>query len=1074
ARSIAIDSNGDIFVTGSTSSSGFPTTIGAYEISLNETSYNDVFVSKLNSEINKLISSTFLGGSGSDEGYSLAVDKNDNVNVTGWTTSSDFPTSSESYDTFYNGDNTYDVFITKLSNDLTNLIASTYLGGNSSEYSYSLATDTSNNVYITGNTTSSDFPITSGAYDTSYNGGTYGDVFVSKFNETLTTLLSSTYIGSELSDNSSDDYSYSIAIDSNDNIYIAGHTSSLNYPVTNGAYDTSFDKDGNGGNAFITKINNTLTDVLASTFFGKEDAYAKSVAIDSDGNVIIAGYSGSRGIPTTTGAYDTSFGGYLDVFLAKFNSDLTDLIASTYLGGESYDEGWSVVTDSGGNIYATGKTESSDFSTTSDAYDNSYNGGYYGDGDIFISKFNNDLTNLLASTFLGGAGNYYDEYGFSISLDSKDNVYVAGITYSSDFPTTSNAYDTSYNGNSDAFISKFDNDLSAGVATPTPTPTPVQTDTTSPVGSISINNGAGYTNTRAVTLSLTATDDVGVIGYYVSNSFSTPAASASGWKSITSTTSYSADISYTLSSGDGAKTLYAWYKDAAGNVSDTASDSITLATATSPTPTPESTPTPTTTVTTEPTSTPSDEDLLEKYAPILYMHKEEDYHPKKVDEMLSSSYLYKITKKTDQYGESYYEGEKVKKINGVKIKEITSDILMQEEINDDLHYLKLKKKPSKYTSKEDQTVYARQTSDIENGNEKTILQYWFFYIYNDWGTTRKLGNYHEGDWEMIQIILGKNNNEILQPEKISYSFHHGGETFGWDEKDEDGEKKVKKKGNHPYVYVTLGGHGCWNSPGDHIWYQEIGKSKITDCWKCTDVTDSEGNVLYPKSMSNDEISEIEFVTSKYAYIIEDMTDWENEDIAWIYWRGYWGKQTGRKMNNKEDYGKSGPPSPPYIDYVNDVEDGEKSKDGRWYKPIEWANDPEPSNYELCNSDNSKVVVRSLSSKNDKYSDYCNWTSDFSCDNVCSNLRIIYSEEDLQFDAHSLDGEEVTLKISRYNRDTKEVHEVEFDWLEIQKNGRATLTFSPEKNPNFEIMVDNDLDNVTDRIVMPDYSTQYQR
>ncbi|TVL98778.1 MAG: hypothetical protein CV087_20540 [Candidatus Brocadia sp. WS118] len=200
-----------------------------------------------------------------------------------------------------------------------------------------------------------------------------------------------------------------------------------------------------------------------------------------------------------------------------------------------------------------------------------------------------------------------------------------------------------------------------------------------------------------------------------------------------------------------------------------------------------------------------------------------------------------------------------------------------------------------------------------------------------------------------------------------------------------------------------------------------------------------------------------------------MTYWTDKDKEWIYWEGYWGEQTKSKMNGKEDYGLSGPQSPPHIDYINEVKEGEKSEEGRWHKPLKWADAPLPSKYyEVCNSENSKVVTNYLESNSGKFSDYCNWTSDlFSCDDVCSNLRIIYSEEDLVFDVYSLDGKEVNLKISRHTR-KGEIYEVEFNSLAIPRNGKASLTFSPEQNPSLEIGIDHDMDGYFDSHRLPDY------
>ena len=456
-QSLTLDTSGNVYVTGWTESTNFPTTSGAYD-----TSYNgggDVFVSKLNSGLTSLLASTYLGGSSYDVGYSLALDTSGNVYVTGETASTDFPTTSGAYDTSYNG--AIDVFVSKLNSGLTGLLASTYLGGSGDDGGYSLADggssltlDPSGNVYVTGSA-SRNFPTTSGAYDTSYNGGSYyySDVFVSKLNSGLTSLLASTYLGGY-----GDDGGNALTLDPSGNVYVTGYTDSMYFPTTSGAYDTSF----NGGyydtfnyDAFVSKLNSGLTSLLASTYLGgaRRDV-GNSLALDTSGNVYVTGYTGSPDFPTTSGAYDTSSNGSWEGFVSKLNSGLTSLLASTFLGGSNGDYGNSLALDTSGNVYVTGYTFSPAFPTTSGAYDTSLNGSY----DVFVSKLDGGLTGLLASTFLGGSG---DEYGWSLALDTSGNVYVTGATYSSDFPTTNGAYDTSLGGWEDVFVSKLDGNLSA-------------------------------------------------------------------------------------------------------------------------------------------------------------------------------------------------------------------------------------------------------------------------------------------------------------------------------------------------------------------------------------------------------------------------------------------------------------------------------------------------------------------------------------------------------------------------------------------------------------------------------------
>jgi len=322
------------------------------------------------------------------------------------------------------------------------LLASTYLGGASFDIGYIIAIDSVGNVYVAGQTLSTDFPTTSGVYDTSNNDG---DVFVSKLNGDLTSLLASTYLGG-----SADDFAFSLGINANGSICVAGWTSSTNFPTTAGAYDTSYNS---GMDAFVSILNGDLTNLIASTYLGgSQDDNSEAISIDSSQNIYIVGRTSSTNFPTTVGAYDTSYNSGMDAFVSILNGDLTNLIASTYLGGNQDDLGGRIALKTDGNIYVTGATSSGDFPTTAGAYNILNNGGL----DAFVSKLNNNLTSLLASTYLGGSA---DDYGGPIGIDSDDNVYVSVQTYSSNFPTTAGAYDTSYNGSLDSAVSKLDGNL---------------------------------------------------------------------------------------------------------------------------------------------------------------------------------------------------------------------------------------------------------------------------------------------------------------------------------------------------------------------------------------------------------------------------------------------------------------------------------------------------------------------------------------------------------------------------------------------------------------------------------------
>ncbi|MCF6155316.1 MAG: hypothetical protein E3K36_08695 [Candidatus Brocadia sp.] len=447
-RSIAVDAEGNVFVAGETLSSEFPSTPGAYRTS--RKGNTDVFVSKFNSGLTNLLASTFLGGALNHERTcSVATDVGGNVYVAGSTYSTDFPKTRGSYDATGNG--RWDVFVSKFNNGLTNLLASTLLGGNADDCGYAIAIDAGGNVYVTGETLSSDFPATPGAYDTTYNGGYY-DAFVSKFDSGLTSLLASTFLGG-----GSGDYGRAIAVDGVGNVFVTGNTWPRDFPATPGAYNTSF----NGGNddAFVSKLNNGLMNLLASTFLGgNSNDHATAIAIDTGGNVYVTGETVSSNFPTTDSAYATAYKrGTKDVFVSKFNNQLTGLSASTLLGGDAHDYSKAIAIDAGENVYVAGSTSSTDFPTTPGAYDTTPNGG----SEVFLSKLNSGLANLLMSTFLGGSRS---DYGNAIAVSAAGNVYVTGETLSPDFPATPAAYDASYHRCEDVFVSRFNDDLSVDKA----------------------------------------------------------------------------------------------------------------------------------------------------------------------------------------------------------------------------------------------------------------------------------------------------------------------------------------------------------------------------------------------------------------------------------------------------------------------------------------------------------------------------------------------------------------------------------------------------------------------------------
>lgn len=389
-----------------------------------------------------LIYSFFLGGNSDNAGSRIVVDNSGNIYIAGSTYSPDFPTTINGYDTSTNG--RHDGFVTKFNSAGSLLIYSTYIGGSNNDSANGLAIDNDGNVYITGNTNSTDFPTTPGAFDNTYNGGT-PDIFVSKLNNTGSALIYSTYL-----DGGGENNSVGIAVDNSGNASIAGWTNSGSFPTTSGAFRTGY--CGGYWDGFVSKLNADGSALVYSTYLGGwgwDRCYGMTA--DNEGNTYVTGYTQSANFPVTAGAYNTMYNN-ADTFITKFNSAGTALVYSTFIGGNDYDEGNGIVVDNDRNAYVTGITQSSNFPTTPYAFDTTPNGGI----DVFVCKLNSAGSSLLYSTYLGGANS--DE-GLGIAIDPLDNAYVVGLTLADNFPTTIGAFDNTHNGlGYDGFVSKLSND----------------------------------------------------------------------------------------------------------------------------------------------------------------------------------------------------------------------------------------------------------------------------------------------------------------------------------------------------------------------------------------------------------------------------------------------------------------------------------------------------------------------------------------------------------------------------------------------------------------------------------------
>jgi hypothetical protein len=508
--------------------------------------------------------STYLGGTGFDVCVGIAV-HNGNAYVTGWTNSVDFPRQN-ALDPTYNG-GAYDVFVTQLSVSGSALVYSTYLGGSDWDQAQSIAVDAQGNAYLTGQTSSPNFPVLN-AFQPTLGGAGANDAFVTKLNPTGSALIYSTYLGGSATDNG-----YRIAVDTDGSAFVTGTTYSANFPTqnpyqpnrlgANDAFVTRFAPNGQaltystylggtevdygngievdnlgrayvvgytfssdfpllnafqffnagGSDAFITRFNADGQSLSYSTYLGGsgQDIQANDVAwvvaVDSQGSAYIAGETMSSSFPTRNPVQPSYGGGFQDAFVAKLNAAGNDLVYATYLGGSGTDDGEGIEVDSAGQAYVGGSSNSANFPTRNPI---SNHGGTY------MTKFNATGTDLLFSSRFGGTR--VTEYGHAMTIDAEGSIYLAGDTESTDFPMV-NPFQSFSRGSFEAFISKI-SDVVTSTVTPSPgTPTvpasptstntslPSSTSTTSPT-SISTLPPSGTSTTTRTTVSPSPTSAV--------------------------------------------------------------------------------------------------------------------------------------------------------------------------------------------------------------------------------------------------------------------------------------------------------------------------------------------------------------------------------------------------------------------------------------------------------------------------------------------------------------------------------------------------------------------------------------
>ena len=470
SRGIAVDSAGNIYVTGFTFSRDLPGTGGFLQPSYHgggAMSYlgGDAFVAKY-SKNGVLAYVTYIGGSDDDAGMAIAVDASGSAYVTGYTNSTDFPIVKGCYQTSFQGKGSNrfnpaaggDAFVAKLDPTGTRLVYSTYLGGKDDDKGTAIAVDTSGNAYVGGVTQSANFPVQN-AYQTVFQGlggvpelcggcgpvANFGDAFLTALNPSGTGLLFSTYFGGSLEDTLT-----AIALDTAGNVYAGGSTLSTNFPVR-GAFQDKFGGVAPfsvqpvipTGDGWVAKFDKTGKLLYSTYLGGSRDDAVMGLAVDSTGAVYAAGFTSSPDFPgVPASAAQSKFHGpnslagskgfiWGDAFVAKLTPAGNGLVYATYLGGGDDDAAMALAIDAAGNAYVAGFTDSADFPVSSDATQKTFAGKdtSFADptGDAFLAKIGPDGSAILFSTYYGGS---LDDAAGGIALDTQGNVYIAGASAS--------------------------------------------------------------------------------------------------------------------------------------------------------------------------------------------------------------------------------------------------------------------------------------------------------------------------------------------------------------------------------------------------------------------------------------------------------------------------------------------------------------------------------------------------------------------------------------------------------------------------------------------------------------------
>jgi hypothetical protein len=456
AVAIQTDTSGNSYVAGYTDSVDFPGISGN-----SAPSGMNAFVAKLDASGSNLIYADYIGGTGDDYAFAMATDMSGHVFITGNTGSTDFPIVNP-----YQAQNTGGeaAFVTEICPDGSSLLYSTYVGGSASSQGNAIGLDGAGDIYIGGSTYAVDFPTVNayGATVSPNQNGQYGQYgFVSKFSADGSSLIYSTYLAGNTNLPQScqlgtcwpSPYNSvsAIAVSGNGDAYVAGGTNTYNFPVTDGAYQATNSTSWNQDVGFICKFAPSGTNDYC-TYYGALPGtynylYPSAIAVDSTGSLYLAGWASPWNIPITTPNICGPQNGNCDPgFITKFDSTGATVLYSTYLSSGIFSIPWSLFVDESGDAYVSSSAQTGWISLVDPI--ESYAGGR----DLYVQEIDPTGGTVIFDTFIGGSA---DDYPGGITVDATGNIYLAGFTYSSDYPVTAGAFQPNLAGQANVFISKI-------------------------------------------------------------------------------------------------------------------------------------------------------------------------------------------------------------------------------------------------------------------------------------------------------------------------------------------------------------------------------------------------------------------------------------------------------------------------------------------------------------------------------------------------------------------------------------------------------------------------------------------